>query len=135
MKKRIVQFVMVLCGFGILIGLMLPSLVGGGPSKIGTARTEMVNLTAALVQYRIEFGENLSVAKAKCMKILLGDNSKKIKFIDVRSKSMGTRGEFLDPWKTAYEIKLEQTNYTIRSAGPNKIFGDKDDLTNSPSVH
>ncbi len=43
----------------------------------------------------------------------------------------------MDPWKTPYEINLiGQTNYIIRSAGPNHLFGDKDDIiSNSGSNH
>jgi hypothetical protein len=38
-------------------------------------------------------------------------------------------GELIDFWQTPFQIKsVEQTNFIIRSAGPNKIFGDKDDI-------
>ena len=34
-----------------------------------------------------------------------------------------------DPWETPYQIQFfQQTNYIIRSAGKDKIFGDKDDI-------
>ncbi len=38
-------------------------------------------------------------------------------------------GQFRDPWETPYRITFESTNrITIRSAGENRLFGDKDDL-------
>ena len=37
--------------------------------------------------------------------------------------------ELFDFWHTPYQVKIiAQTNFTIRSAGPNKIFGDADDI-------
>ena len=38
-------------------------------------------------------------------------------------------GEVLDIWKMPYQIQIvAQTNFVIRSAGPNKQFGDADDI-------
>lgn len=38
-------------------------------------------------------------------------------------------GEAIDIWQTPFQIKsVEQTNFIICSAGPNKIFGDADDI-------
>ena len=38
-------------------------------------------------------------------------------------------GEIIDIWQTPFQIKfLGQTNFIINSAGPNKIFGDADDI-------
>jgi hypothetical protein len=38
-------------------------------------------------------------------------------------------GELIDIWQMPFQIKFAgQTNIIIRSAGPNKKFGDKDDI-------
>jgi hypothetical protein len=38
-------------------------------------------------------------------------------------------GELIDFWQTPFQIKsVEQTNFSICSAGPNKLFGDSDDI-------
>jgi len=38
-------------------------------------------------------------------------------------------GEWLDWWRTPYQIKIvATTNFIIQSAGSNKIFGDADDI-------
>ena len=35
----------------------------------------------------------------------------------------------VDPWETPYQIEFsKQTNFIIRSAGKDKIFGDADDI-------
>jgi len=40
-----------------------------------------------------------------------------------------TLGEIIDIWQTPFQIKIiGQTNFIISSAGPNKIFGDADDI-------
>jgi hypothetical protein len=53
-------------------------------------------------------------------------------FADKRSSiwfSTNTAGELLDVWRTPYQIELTgQTNFVIRSAGPNRHFGDEDDI-------
>jgi len=37
--------------------------------------------------------------------------------------------EIVDSWGTPYKIEFsQQTNFIIRSAGKNKIFGDADDI-------
>lgn len=117
---------------GILAQVLFPAFSGRGRPKRPRALTDMRNLRAALIQYHAEFGEYPSGENSDILKILSGENSKKIKLFNVNPKSVNSRGEFLDPWKTPYEIKIvEQTNCTISSAGPNRVFGDKDDLTNS----
>jgi len=43
--------------------------------------------------------------------------------------STNAAGEVIDIWQTPYQIKLVgQTNFNISSAGPNKKFGDADDI-------
>jgi hypothetical protein len=38
-------------------------------------------------------------------------------------------GKLIDFWQTPFQIKfVEQTNFIICSAGPDKIFGDSDDI-------
>jgi hypothetical protein len=132
MKRRVAQFVMVLCGFGILISLMFPRIAGGERSKIATARTETFNLRAALNQYQIEFGEYPHGENGSILKALLGNNAKKIRFFDANPKRFNSRGEFLDPWKTPYKIQIiGNTNFAIRSPGADRVFGSQDDITNS----
>ncbi|HTA94591.1 MAG TPA: hypothetical protein VK769_00555 [Verrucomicrobiae bacterium] len=39
------------------------------------------------------------------------------------------QGQVLDCWETPYQIKsIARTNFVVSSAGPNKIFGDADDI-------
>jgi hypothetical protein len=44
-------------------------------------------------------------------------------------KPINSKGELLDVWNTPYQVKIEaQPNFIVRSAGPNKNFGDADDI-------
>ena len=39
------------------------------------------------------------------------------------------QGQILDPWQTPYRIEIfRQTNFVIRSAGTDKVFGNADDV-------
>ncbi len=68
-------------------------------------------------------GENSNVVR-----ILSGDNQKKIEFLNFR-QSAEHPNEFVDPWQKPYQIQFsQQTNFVIRSAGKDKIFGDADDI-------
>jgi len=45
------------------------------------------------------------------------------------SDETNANGQFLDAWETPCKIEiLGQTNFTVSSAGPNKKFGDADDI-------
>lgn len=52
-------------------------------------------------------------------------------FIDSSAKPscVNSRGEVVDYWKTPFQIRIvAQTNFIIRAAGPNRKFGDDDDI-------
>ena len=39
------------------------------------------------------------------------------------------QGEIIDPWNVPFQIEIAgQTNFIVRSAGPDKKFGDADDI-------
>jgi len=60
---------------------------------------------------------------------LCGQNSRKRKFLEIDRLSQDSKGSFFDPWRTSYAIVTNSTNgLSIRSAGPNRRFGDADDL-------
>ena len=131
MKSRIIFFTLILFVAGLVTFLLQPSREKFPP----TIRMEISNLEAALNQYRAEYGIFPQGTNSAIFKILLGENPRKIIFYSANSNRFNSQGEYLDLWKTPYEIKVEQTNYSIRSAGPNGIFGDKDDLKLPPTTH
>lgn len=112
--------------------IFLSLLPRGRVAKIPLAETEIANLKAALDEYHVQFGEYPGSENARILKALLGENPKKIKLFDANPKRLNSRGEFLDPWKTPYEIQIiGNTNFAIRSSGADRVFGNQDDITNS----
>lgn len=89
----------------------------------------MSNLNAAFNQYYAEYGIFPKGTNSAVLKVLLGDNPEKIQFFNADPRRIDSKGELLDPWETPYDIQIsDQTNYTIRSAGASRAFGDKDDI-------
>ena len=109
--------------------VFFPMRIHEPKSRYVQARIEMANLIAALSQYQAIYGYPTGGGSdtAKC---LLGDNPRKIVFVNWRKSQISSAGEFLDPWRTPYQINLEpSTNIIVRSAGKNTRFGDSDDLS------
>jgi len=94
-------------------------------------RTDTHNLSAAMKGYQRTYGKFPVGDNATILKALRGENPKRSHFFDVRSGSLDEHGAFIDPWRTPYLIETNLTNgISIRSAGPNRGFGDADDVTN-----
>jgi len=129
----------ILAGFlaGFLISLLRGLATSGGPKKGAFVRLEMAQLEKALRDYKMKCGQFPSGASSNVLQALFGDNSKKIRFLFVQSRQTNSHGLLIDRWKTPYDIQiLGQTNFIIRSAGPNRILGDKDDIiSDSGSNH
>jgi hypothetical protein len=135
MRKRFVYRLLVylvLCG--IIAYIVLPHRSGSERPRIPRGQAEIRNLDTAFNHFHAYYEIFPQGTNAEVLRILLGENPRKVVFFGANSNKFNSQREFLDPWETPYKIKVEQTNYMIRSAGPNKIFGDKDDLTNSPSA-
>jgi hypothetical protein len=95
----------------------------------GNAMLGIVSLEIASKAYYAEYGtfptgDNVAVAGA-----LQGSNPRKIVFIEFKSQDTNQFGEVIDPWGTPYKFELQNGKPpSIRSAGPNRVFGDKDDI-------
>ena len=129
MQGRIILYLLIPFAVVWLMAFILkPSHRERFPSVV---RMEITNLEAALNQHRAEYGHFPTGTAVEIFKTLSGENPRKLVFFVANSRTVGSNGEFLDPWKTPYKIRMAETNYSIRSAGPNQVFGDKDDITNS----
>ena len=107
--------------------------VSAARSDLVRCKAERINLTAALKGYRAQYGEYPVGDNAAILKALRGQNPKRLLFFDIDSGSLDEHGAFIDPWRNPYFIETNLTNgISIRSAGPNRRFGDADDVTNSP---
>lgn len=93
---------------------------------------EMAGIPAAIEQYKLAYGAYPHGEPAFVLQKLLGDNPNTIVFLNISPKSTNSAGGYVYPWGTPYDFMFDSTDLvTIRSAGKNKIFGDKDDVTTS----
>jgi hypothetical protein len=107
--------------------------VGAARSDLVRCKTETISLTSALNGYRAQYGEYPVGDNATVLKALRAQNPKGLLFLDIDPRSLDEHGSFIDPWRKPYFIETTPTNgISIRSAGPNRCFGDADDVTNSP---
>lgn len=85
-------------------------------------------LDLGIENYKQVFGSYPSGENSNIVSVLAGDNPQKTVFLNFRRTSEHPN-EMLDPWGIPYQIKFfQQTNFVIRSAGKDKIFGDADDI-------
>src|SRR5260221_10165371 len=130
-RTRTILLVLALLGFLIMmvLAIVLPLLAGSRRRRIAEAEDAMAHFIAGVQQYRTEYGTLPARDSTNILKALFGDNPRKIPFLLVPSRSLNAKGEWLDPWGTPYEFRLSSTNsISVKSAGKNKIFGDKDDI-------
>jgi hypothetical protein len=117
--------------FAVLILLFFLSALFNPRVKIGRpsrAQLEIAELIFSLNHYKSAYGDYPSGENSNIVSVLAGNNPQKIVFLNFRRTSEHPN-EMTDPWGTPYQIQfLQQTNFVIRSAGKDKIFGDADDI-------
>jgi hypothetical protein len=127
-SKSIITWLLIVIIAVVLAGMLLPISsrpIVGRPSK---AKLQIAELVIALKNYESAFGVYPTGENSNIVSVLAGDNAKKIVFLNFR-RIMEHPNEMVDPWGTPYRIEFfQQTNFIIRSAGKDKIFGDADDF-------
>ena len=112
----------------VLTGMLLPffsKVKFGRPSQ---TQLDIAGLVFALKNYELVYGVYPTGESSNIVSMLAGDNPQKTVFLNFR-RTMKNPNEMVDPCETPYQIKfLQQTNFIIRSAGKDKIFGDADDI-------
>jgi len=78
-------------------------------------------LKNAIGQYGIEFGEFPARSPEEIASALLGKNPKQLRVL-TRTNAL------VDPFGTPYRITIVGRSVEVRSAGPNRTFGDADDV-------
>jgi len=112
----------------ILIALILPAIgtrnIHHAKAKITFTHDEAKKIATLLKQRADETGGLTNIDNGFVFQSLFGASGHY--YYDNRTNE---QGELLDPWQTPYQIEiLAQTNFVVRSAGPNKNFGDVDDI-------
>jgi hypothetical protein len=120
--------------WGIGAFLLIWAIIGGMLMSRAAKDFNLRAYTAAEIQ-QITTAVNLYSTNATMREVdspsifraLAGSNSTHTAYLV--SKQTNAEGEVLDYWKTPYRIeKSGPTNFSVRSAGKNKIYGDGDDL-------
>jgi len=95
-------------------------------ARIVAMHLEVKKVAEALEQQTVETGNLTNINNRLILQAIFGTNDL---FRDYYSERTNSQGEVLDYWRTPYQIEiLAQTNFIVRSAGPNKKFGDADDI-------
>jgi len=89
-------------------------------------------LEAIFASYVQDNGEvPVSSENYRLVQIFTGNGSDKNSYFTPNSRTVNANHEFIDGWGTPLRISfVSKDNILIRSAGPDKIFGTPDDITN-----
>jgi len=120
----------------LFILLVMAGLDGSGPHLV-VARSAKASSQASLIgvgcqAYETEYGTlPPTLENHRLIKILCGDNPHKIEFLSLKPSDISPNGEMIDPWGTPFRITFDSdSKVLVISAGPDKIFGTPDDITN-----
>jgi general secretion pathway protein G len=119
----LIEVLLVVVIIGVLVGVAVPRLTGRvKQASIQAARQGIANIGTALDLYEVDNG----AYPASLQDLLTAPSS-----------AMNWRGPYfkdgklpVDPWGIAFGYTPKETGYEVRSAGPNAVMGDGDDLTN-----
>src|SRR5882757_2063799 len=127
-SDRFIVMLAILFGVVFLAMLILLMLSRGGEGKVARVRLDERALSESINQYNLVFGSCPTGGNSNVVNVLTRDNPQKIVFLNFR-RTAAHPNEMVDPWETPYQIEfLQQTNFIVRSAGKDKVFGDKDDI-------
>ena len=126
--KRLIFWLVALAIIALLAAMLLP-VSGPRPALNVECRFHLSDLEIAITNYQVAYTNYPAGNHSEIIKCLLGDNPKRIQFININSNNLSSNVEYLDPWKTPYAINFHSNNrFIISSAGKDKKFGDADDI-------
>jgi hypothetical protein len=100
-------------------------------AKLARCKIEMQGIAIACLFYEENFGSSPASATNISWNALLGEIRSNVVYLDVPQKSLNPSKEYLDPWGNPYLVQSTlPAEVTIVSAGPNRNFGDRDDMRN-----
>lgn len=85
-------------------------------------------IAGTLAQYHQAYGEYPQGEGKEVAAALLGRVPGKKAFLEWNTKKISPNGELLDPWGSPYFIKIIGEKIELRSAGPDHLFWNADDL-------
>ena len=125
----------------VFVWVVLPSIARAKPDgRRMTAKTDVLNLEAALEAYRTALGKYPAGTAAQILSALRGENASSNIFLTVAPRRVNAAGEHIDPWQTPYRITFDESGKPlVYSFGPdrqdNQANPQSDDVTrNTPST-
>jgi hypothetical protein len=128
-------FIVVSCVFvgrTVVVGFQKAAVV----AQRADLQNEMVRIQADILSYYTEYGVYpVASDNATLVRILTGSdqaaNKSKIQFLEVEFVHLDDANEVIDPWGTPLQLSVTADGkFSMRSAGPDKIFGTADDISN-----
>jgi len=132
-KKRVVTGYGV-CAVVIILAFLLTIGSMGLRNSAFDRRTRIyvlvTNIQTAILAYQTEYGIPPEAASNfRLVKVLTGDNPRKIEFLSLKPSQLNPDGEIIDPWGTPFQIRAGADGKVhMKSAGPDKTFGTGDDI-------
>jgi hypothetical protein len=129
MLKKVIFAVVILLGLLIILGLFFPLSMDHHPAQVSQVVREISSIAIAAKAYHLEYGFSPTGSPVQIAAALSGQNPKKIVFIEMPGKSIGSDGQFIDPWGMPYSIVFSsESNVVVRSAGKDRTFKTGDDI-------
>jgi hypothetical protein len=120
---RFAAILLLLVLIAIFSGLLTPRSGTKAEAQIFYTQFELKDIASALKNQVTVTGSLSKTNNAYILQTLFGTNT------FLYSYKTNADGKLLDAWETPINVEiLSQTSFTIRSAGPNKKFGDADDI-------
>ncbi|SDU23149.1 hypothetical protein SAMN05444156_2747 [Verrucomicrobium sp. GAS474] len=89
----------------------------------------MEQLRTGLLNYKADYGQNLTGDNQRVYRAFLGDNPRGIIYMEFHKRDIPLGDQVLDLWGTPYEMVGDDKGITaIRSAGKDRKFGTPDDI-------
>lgn len=95
--------------------------------RVSKVDVQVVSLVVASQEFQKHLGVFPTGDSHAVSAALMGKNEKGVVFIEGYGWT-NNMGELIDPWGTPYSFGFESNSVTVRSSGPNKVFGDTDDV-------
>lgn len=103
--------------------------------QVMRARAQLAAFFEASNAYRDAFGTLPEGTASEIIAALGGKNPEDRVFLEIMSDRIDAKRQMTDPWGTPWEIwRIDEDRLEARSAGPNRRFGDHDDLIASRAV-
>jgi len=107
----------------IVVGLLFPTVsIGPSDAPKARAKNDVVQIKTAMQAFLVEYGQLPTGNNSTLIRVLQGENAKRIVFFEPPLKQISKEGAFVDPWGVPYSFGRSASRYLwAYSSGKNKI--------------